>query len=83
MNLTELVNECVEMFGKSITQQWVDSFLIRHATEPCDTNSIPQENPRCEVPRDLLEMVIDVFLDHVHNTCVELVFNLGEIVISE
>jgi hypothetical protein len=31
VNRIELLNECIESFGKSITRGWVDSFLIRHA----------------------------------------------------
>jgi hypothetical protein len=35
------------------------------------------------MPRDFLEAAIEAFLDHVHNACAELVFNLDEIGISE
>jgi hypothetical protein len=33
VNRTELLNECIERFGKSVTRGWIDSFLIRHADE--------------------------------------------------
>jgi hypothetical protein len=33
INRTELLHECVQRFGKSITRGWVNSFLPRHADE--------------------------------------------------
>jgi hypothetical protein len=79
VNQTDLLHECTERFGKIITRGWVDSFIPRHAPELFETNSIPQENPRLEVPRVFLEAAIDGFRDHVHNVCTELVFNLDKI----
>jgi hypothetical protein len=83
MNKTELLHECNERFERSITQRWVDSFLRRHADQLFETKSIPQKNPRLDVPRAFLEAAIDGFRDHVHNACAELVFNLDEIGISD
>jgi hypothetical protein len=83
VNRTELLNEYIERFGKSITRGWFDSFFIRHADKSFETKSVPQENPRLEMPRDFLEAAIEAFLDYVHNACAELVFNLDEIGISE
>jgi hypothetical protein len=78
-----LLNECIERFGKSITRGWVNSFLIRHGDELFETKNVPHENLRLEVLRDFLEAAIETFLDHVHNVCAELIFNLDEIGISE
>jgi hypothetical protein len=61
----------------------VNSFIIRHAHELFETKSIPEENPRLEVPRVFLEAAIDGFRDYVHNACAEFVFNLDEIDVSE
>jgi hypothetical protein len=83
VNRTELLNKCIERFGKSITRGWVYSFLIRHSDELFETKSVPQENPRLEVPRGFLEAAIQEFRDHVHNACAELVFNLDEVGIRE
>jgi hypothetical protein len=80
---TELLNECIGRFGKNITRAWINSFFIRHHIELIETKSVPQENPRLEVPRDFLETTIEGFCDHVHNTCAELIFNFDEIWISE
>jgi hypothetical protein len=57
--------------------------ITRHAHEIFETKSIPQENPRLEVPRVFLKAAIDEFRDHVHNACAELVFNLDEVNVSE
>jgi hypothetical protein len=48
-----------------------------------ETKSVPQENPRLDVPRAFLEAATDGFRDHIHNACAELLFNLEEIGISE
>jgi hypothetical protein len=74
VNRTELLHECTERFGKNITRGWCDSFLARHAHDLFETKSIPQENPRLEVPRVFLETAVDASRDHVHSACVELVF---------
>jgi hypothetical protein len=83
VNRTELLHECNERFGKRITKGWVDSLLTRHAEQLFETKSIPQENPRFEVPRVFLQVGLDGFRDHVHQACAQLVFNLDEIGISE
>jgi hypothetical protein len=83
VNRTELLHECTERSGKNIPRGWVDSFVIRHAHELFETKSIPQENPRLEVPRVFLEAAIDGFRDHVHNACAELVLDVDEIGVSE
>jgi hypothetical protein len=61
----------------------VDSFVKRHAEHLFETESIPQENPRLEVPRIVLEAAIEGFREYIHNVCGELVSNLDEIGISE
>jgi hypothetical protein len=68
---------------ETITRGWVDSFITRHAYKLFETKSIPQENPRLEMPRIFLEAAIDGFRDHVHNACAELVFNLNKIGMNE
>jgi hypothetical protein len=83
VNPTELLHLCNERFGKSITRGWVDSFLTRHAEQICETKSVPQENPRFELPQVFLQAGLHGFRDHVHQACAELVFNLDEIGISE
>jgi hypothetical protein len=83
VNRTELLNYCVEQFGKHITRGWVDSFSTRHPDKLFETKSAPRENPRLEVPRSFLEAAVEAFWDHVHHSCAELVFNLDEIRISE
>jgi hypothetical protein len=64
-------------------REWVDPFLRRHADRLFEAKSVPQENPRLDVPRAFLEAAIDGFRDHIHNACAELVFNLDKIGISE
>jgi hypothetical protein len=83
VNGTEFVHECNERFGKRIKRGWVDSFLTRHAEQLFETKSIPQENPRFEVPRVFPQTGLDRFRDHVHQACAELVFNLDESGIRE
>jgi hypothetical protein len=83
VNRTELLHECNERFGKSITRTWADSFLTRFAEQLFKTKSVPQKNPRLEVPRVFLQARLDGFRGHVHQPCAELVFNLDEIGISE
>jgi hypothetical protein len=83
VNRTELLHECNKRFGRSITRGWVDSFLTRHAKQLFETKSVPQENPRLEVPRVFLQAGIDRLRDHIHQACAKLVFNLDEIGISE
>jgi hypothetical protein len=79
----ELLHYCVKRFGRHITRGWVDSFVTRHAAELCETKSVPQENPRLDVPRVFLEAEIEAFREHVHHVWAELVFNFDEIGISE
>jgi hypothetical protein len=55
VNQMELLHECTERFGKSITRGLVDSFITRHAYQLFETKNIPQEKPRLEVPRVFLE----------------------------
>jgi hypothetical protein len=83
VNKTELLHECNERFGKKITRGWVDSFVKRHNEQLVETKSIPQENPRLEVPRAFLGAAIEGFQNHVHNSRAELIFNLGKIGMSE
>jgi hypothetical protein len=83
VNRTELLHECNERFGKSITREWADSFLTRHSKDLFETKSVPRENPRPEVPRVFLQAGLDGFRDHVHHVWAELVFNLDGIGISE
>jgi hypothetical protein len=83
VNRTELLHECNERFGMSITRGWVDSLLTRHEETLFETKSVPQENPRVEVPRVFLQAGLDRFRDPVHHVCAEFVFNLDEIGISE
>jgi hypothetical protein len=61
----------------------VDSFVKRHGDHHFETESIPQENPRFEVPRVVLETAITGFREYVYNACTELEFDLDEIGISE
>jgi hypothetical protein len=49
VNRTELLHERNERFGKSITREWVDFFLTRHAEQHFETKSVPHEDPRLEV----------------------------------
>jgi hypothetical protein len=83
VNWTELLHECTERFEKSIKRGWVDPFITRHAHELFEVKSIPQENPRLEVPRVFLEAAIDGFRDHVHNACAGLLFNFDEIGVNK
>jgi hypothetical protein len=83
VNRTELLHECIERFGKSITRGWIDSFVTRHSEQLFETKSVPQENPRLEVPRAFLDAAVEGFRAHVHGACAELVFDLDEIGISE
>lgn len=83
VNKTELLHECNERFGRTITRGWVNSFVRRHSDKLFQTKSIPQENPRLQVPRVFLEAALEGFRDHVHGACAELLFNLDEIGISE
>jgi hypothetical protein len=74
---------CVGRFGKHIGRGWVDSFLTGRAAELCETPSLPQENRRLDVPRVFLEAAIEALREHAHHACAELVFNFGEIGMSE
>jgi hypothetical protein len=74
VNRMELLHDCVDRLGKHITRGWVDSFLTRHSAELFETKSVPQENPRLDVPRVFLEAVIEAFREPAHHACAELVF---------
>jgi len=76
VNRTELLHHCNERYEQSITRGWVDSFVTRHRDQLFETVSLPQENPRLEVPRRLLDSAVDCLKTHVHGACAELVFNL-------
>jgi transposase len=80
---TELLNYCIATFGTAVTKGWVDSFLSRHAGELFETKRSPQENQRLDVPRVFLKAAIEGIRTHVQNVCVDLVFNLDKIRISE
>jgi hypothetical protein len=58
---TELLHEYNEKFRQKITRRPVDSFVKHHADEFVETKSIPQENPRLEMPRALPEAPIEGF----------------------
>jgi hypothetical protein len=83
VNKTELLHQVTTRFGAHITRGWVDSFIEHHSEELYQTKSIPQENPRLEMPRVSLDAAIDSLRHHVHGSCAELVFNLGEVGIGE
>jgi hypothetical protein len=83
VNRAEILHECNERFGESITKGWVDSFRTRHAKQLFETKRALQENPRLELPRVFLQAWLHGFRDHIHQACAELVFNLDEIEISE
>jgi hypothetical protein len=74
VNRIEVLHECNERFGKSITRGWVDSFLTGHAEQLFETKSVTHENSRLIVPRVFLQAVLDGFRGHVHQVCAELVF---------
>jgi transposase len=61
VNRTELLQECNERFGKSITRGWVDSFLTRHAGQFFESKSATEEDPKFEVPRVFLQAELDGF----------------------
>jgi transposase len=66
INQTELLHECNERFGNSITRGSADSFLTRQAEQLFKTKSVPQENPKLEVLRVFLQVGLDGFQNHVH-----------------
>jgi hypothetical protein len=77
------VLHCCETLGAVVTEGWVDSFLIRPATELFETTSRPQENPRLEIPRSFLDTMVECLRQYVQECCVDLGFNLDELGISE
>jgi hypothetical protein len=83
VNQTGPLDYCIKNLGTAITRGWVDSFLSRHDNDIFETKSSPQENQRLEVPRAFLEAGIEDTKTQIQNARAELVFNLGEIGISE
>jgi hypothetical protein len=74
---------CVNKFGKCITRGWVDSFILRHSGELFETKSIPQENPRLQVPREFLVATVGGIEEEIQGSIRDLVFNLDEVSVSE
>jgi hypothetical protein len=68
VNKTELLHECNERFGKKITRGWVKSFVKCPCESLFETERIPQEDPRLEVPRIFLEAAREGFQYHVHHS---------------
>jgi hypothetical protein len=83
VNRMEVLHYCRETLGAVLTKGWVDFFLISHQTEFFETTSRPQENPRFEIPRSLLDAMLECLRQQVQDRCAELVFNLDEVGISE
>lgn len=80
---TELLDYTNSVLGEAVTRGWVDSFIHRHTAGLFETKSLPQENPRLQVPRIFLERAIECLRGHVPGSVAELVFNLDEVGISE
>jgi hypothetical protein len=61
----------------------VNSFVLHHPDRIIKTKSVPQEQQRLQVRRTFLERTVHDLKKHVQECVTELVFNLGEVGISD
>jgi hypothetical protein len=80
---TDIKNDCHEVCRLEVSRGWVDSFILRHSAELTEKKRSPQEEPRLQVPRICLEETICNLHETLQRCPVDLVFNLGEIGISD
>jgi hypothetical protein len=80
---TDVSHYCALKCKIEITKGWVDSCTGRHLAELAETKSMPQEEPRRQVPRVFLNATRYAMQEAVHSRPADLVFNSGEVGISE
>jgi hypothetical protein len=62
---THLRHYCQAKYSISISQGWVDSFILRRRDDLPETKSIPQEDTRLEIPRVFLNETIHYLGEYV------------------
>jgi hypothetical protein len=80
---TEIRHYCIAKCEIPATRGWVDSFLLRHQNELIETKSLPQEEPRLQIPRAFLDQTVQAMDEAVRDRPADLVFNLDEVGISD
>jgi hypothetical protein len=80
---TDIRNYCREVCKFQVSRGWIDSFISRQADELTEKKSSPQEEARLQVPRVFLEETIWTMHETIKGRPSELVFNLGEVGISD
>jgi hypothetical protein len=66
-----------------VTRGCVGSFISRHCAELIEKKSLPQEEPRLQVPRVFLDQTVHSMHDAVQGRPADVVFNLDEVGISD
>jgi hypothetical protein len=79
VNETEVLHDYGEPLGASVSERSVDPFLSHRKSELCETISRCQENPRLEIHRSLLGMVLKCVRQYQLSWSVESMFNFDEV----
>jgi hypothetical protein len=80
---TEIMDHCTAEFKIRFTRGWVNSFVLRRSDDFIQTKSAPQEEQHLQPPRVFLERTVKDLHDHIEGCVADLVFNLGEVGISD
>jgi hypothetical protein len=65
-------------FGKCLTYGWVTMFLVRQADRVCGAVVSPQEKPRLEIPRKLLDHYLALIKEYIPLVSTELMFDIDK-----
>jgi hypothetical protein len=80
---TDIKNSCHEVWKFQASRGWVALFISRHSAELTEKKSSPQEEPRLQVPRSVLEETICSMHETLQGCPADLGCNLDEVGISE
>jgi hypothetical protein len=80
---TDLRHYCEAKYSRSISQRWIEYFILLHWEDLFETKMTPQENARLEVPCAFRDETIDFLRECMQGMKAELVFNLAGIDMSE
>jgi hypothetical protein len=79
----EIMDYYAPQFKIKSTRGWVNSFVLTHWDEVIQTKRGAQEGHRWQVPRALLERIIQDLHEYLQGSVAELVFNLDEVGIAD
>jgi hypothetical protein len=80
---TDITNYCREVCRIEVTSGRVDSFISRHSVELIEKKSLPQEEPRLQVPPVFLDYAVRSMHEAIQGHPADLVLNLDDVRISD